>query len=258
MLLAVDIGNSNIVIGAYDENRWYSHWRILTVPDKSAEQYVSELTDLFEHDGLDFEMFDYVIISSVVPRLTPLFKQIFTERNPDNVQVLDSTTETGIRLATDSPEEVGSDLIADAVAAYDMVGDTCIVVDFGTATTVMAVKKPGILAGGAICAGLEVTASALIGKAAMLADISLEPPEEIIGTTTEQAMQSGLFMGHLCMVEGLVDRMKKELGPVHVIATGGLAEKMAPHTTVFDVVEPYLTLEGLRIVAEHTTTGDQK
>ena len=255
MLLAVDIGNSNIVIGVYGENRWKSHWRILTVPDKSAEQYISELTDLFEHEGLDFGMFAPVIISSVVPRLTPLFKQIFTERNPDNVFILDGTKDTGIRLATDSPEEVGSDLIADAVAAYDMIGDTCLVVDFGTATTIMAVKKPGVLAGGAICAGMEVTASALIGKAAMLADISLEPPGEIIGTTTEKAMQSGLFMGHLYMVEGLVDRMKKELGPVRVVATGGLAEKMAPHTTVFDVVEPYLTLEGLRIVAEHQRSG---
>jgi len=257
MLLAVDIGNSNIVLGIYGENRWKSHWRIMTVPDKSAEQYVSELTDLFEHEGVDFEMIDRVIISSVVPRLTPLFNQIFTERNPGCVTILDSTTDTGIRLATDNPEAVGSDLIADAVAAYDMVGDTCIVVDFGTATTIMAVKKPGILAGGAICAGLEVTTSALIGKAAMLADISLEPPEKIIGTTTETAMQSGLFMGHLCMVEGLIERMKQELGPVRVVATGGLAEKMAPHSTVFDRVEPYLTLNGLRIVAEHTQTGDR-
>jgi type III pantothenate kinase len=186
-----------------------------------------------------------------VPQLTQTISEVFENRSHVEALVLNGNVNTGLKINTKSPESVGADLIADAVGAYNLVHDNCIVVDFGTATTVFAVQNPGELIGGAICAGLKVTIDALVGKAAQLSQIPLEPPPNVIGKNTIEAMQSGLVLGHICMIEGLIDRMKKQMGgSAKVIATGGLSEKVGAHTDYFDVIDPMLTLDGLRVISK--------
>lgn len=252
MLLALDIGNTNIVIGVSKEGEWIYQWRIQTDDSKTADEYGVLFQSLFAEVNLSYKKFDRIIIGSVVPQLTEVISQVFEERTHIKALVLNGTLDTGIKITTTSPKTIGADLIAGVVGAYEMFEDDCIVVDFGTATTLMAVKKPGELAGGAICAGLKVTIDALVGKAAQLSQIPLEPPSNVIGRNTQASMQSGLVLGHLCMVEGLIDRMKEELGSptAKVVATGGLSEKIGPHTDYFDVIDPMLTLDGLRIIME--------
>jgi len=251
MLLALDIGNSNIVIGASDNGNWKHQWRIQTDPNKTADEYGVLFGNLFSEEMLNYENFSRIIISSVVPQLTQKISQVFEKRSHTEALVLNGEVETGIKVKRGSPESVGADLIADAVGAYEVFKDNCIVVDFGTATTVMAVRNPGELVGGAICAGVKVTIDALVGKAAQLSQIPLEPPQQVIGGNTMESMQSGLVLGHLCMIEGLIDRMRKEIGgQVKVIATGGLSEKMGTHTDYFDVIDPMLTLNGLRLIMD--------
>jgi type III pantothenate kinase len=252
MLLALDIGNSHIVIGASRDGKWEHQWRIQTDADRTADEYAVLFGNLFWDAGLNYEQFNQIIIGSVVPQLTQAISDVFQKRADTEALILNGKVETGIKVNTASPQSVGADLIADAVGAYEVFKDTCIVVDFGTATTLMAVKNPGELIGGAICAGVKVTIDALVGKAAQLSQIPLEPPPRVIGGNTIEAMQSGLVLGHLCMIEGLIDRMKKQLGAnqVKVIATGGLSEKVGTHTDYFDVIDPMLTLDGLRLIME--------
>lgn len=252
MLLALDIGNSNIVIGSSGDEVWEHQWRIQTDADKTADEYAVLFSNLFEEARLGYEEFDRIIICSVVPQLTQTISEVFKKRSAAKPLILNGKVETGIKVNTQSPQTVGADLIADAVGAYDVFKDNCIVVDFGTATTVFAVKKPGELIGGAICAGLKVTIDALVEKAAQLSQIPLEPPPNVVGKNTVEAMQSGLVLGHICMIEGLIDRMKKQLGTnlVNVVATGGLSEKVGAHTDYFDVIDPMLTLNGLRLIME--------
>lgn len=256
MLLALDIGNSNIVIGASQDGKWLRQWRIQTDDDKTTDEYAVLFSNLFQEADLSYNQFDQVIICSVVPQLTQAIDEVFKKRSNTKPLILNGNVETGIKVNTSSPETVGADLIADAVGAYNVFNDDCIVVDFGTATTLMAVQNPGEMIGGAICAGVKVTIDALVGKAAQLAQIPLEPPRSVIGANTMEAMQSGLVLGHLCMVEGLINRMKKKLGSesVKVIATGGLSEKVGAHTDYFDVIDPMLTLDGLRLIIERQQT----
>lgn len=252
MLLALDIGNSNIVIGVSADAEWTHQWRIQTDDNKTVDEYAVLFQNLFTEVGLSYKQFDEIIICSVVPQLTQIISQIFEERSPAETVILNGQVDTGIAIKTTSPESVGADLIAGAAGAYAMFENDSIIVDFGTATTLMAVQKPGELVGGAICAGLKVTIDALVGKAAQLSQIPLEPPPNVIGTNTQESMQSGLVLGHLCMVEGLIDRMKKQLGSttVKVVATGGLSQKVGPYTDYFDIVDPMLTLDGLRVIMD--------
>lgn len=248
MLLALDIGNSNIVIGTSESKKWKQQWRLQTDTNKTADEYAMLFKNLFDEADLSYAQFSRIIICSVVPQLTQTISQVFEKRSHINPLILNGSVPTGIKVKTDSPETVGADLIADAAGAYDKFEENCIVVDFGTATTLLAVQEPGEMIGVSICAGLKVTVDALVGKAAQLSQIPLEPPPQVIGTDTVKAMQSGLVLGHLCMVEGLIDRMKEQMGPVKVIATGGLAEKIGPHTDYFDAIDPMLTLDGLRVI----------
>lgn len=252
MLLALDIGNSNIVIGASKNGEWVHRWRIQTDADKTADEYSVLFQNLFSDSGLGYQQLARVIVCSVVPQLTQTISEVFSRHSHLEVTIVNGTTDTGITVKRINRQSVGADLIAGAAGAYEMFGDDCIVVDFGTATTVMAVQKPGELMGGAICAGLKVTIDALVGKAAQLAQIPMEPPPEVIGTNTRESMQSGLVLGHLCMIEGLIDRMKKQLGSdtVRVIATGGFSERIGGFTDYFDVIDPMLTLDGLRVIAD--------
>ncbi|HKK45051.1 MAG TPA: type III pantothenate kinase [Balneolaceae bacterium] len=250
MLLALDIGNSNIVIGASRDGEWHHQWRIQTDADETSDQYAMLFKNLFEEADLSYKEFNQIIVCSVVPQLTQTICEVFEKRSHTEPLVLNGKVKTGIEVKTASPQTVGADLIADSVGAYEVFQDNCIVVDFGTATTVMAVQNPGEMIGGAICAGLKVTIDALVGKAAQLSQIPLEPPTNVIGSNTMEAMKSGLVLGHLCMVEGLIDRMRNEMGSAKVIATGGLSERVGSYTDYFDVVDPMLTLDGLRLIME--------
>lgn len=252
MLLALDIGNSNIVIGASKNGEWFHQWRIQTDADKTADEYSVLFQNLLTDGDLSYQQFTRVIVCSVVPQLTQTISEVFGRQLHMEVLILDEATDTGITVKRINRKSVGADLIAGAAGAYEMFGDDCIVVDFGTATTVMAVQNPGVLIGGAICAGLKVTIDALVGKAAQLSQIPLEPPPEVIGTNTRESMQSGLVLGHLYMIEGLIDRMKRQLGSdtINVIATGGFSEKIGGYTDYFDVIDPMLTLDGLRLIAD--------
>lgn len=250
MFLAVDLGNSNIVLGVYHDKEWLKVWRTETVSGKSSGEYAVLGHTFFKQSGIEPKEITQGMIASVVPSLTGPMSKALADITGISPRELTHNTETGIVLETERPEEVGPDLIAGAVGAYERVRDTCIVVDFGTATTLMAIKNPGVLTGGAICAGLRITADALINSAELLDDIPLKPPSNVLAKETVGALQSGLVLGHVAMVEGLISRIKEELGPAKVVATGGLVETLAPHTDCFDIVDPLLTLEGLRIIGK--------
>lgn len=250
MLLAIDIGNSNIVIGVYDGQSWPHHWRVQTVRQRMPDEYAVLLRDFLGEAGLTLRHIDQTVLSSVVPQLTRGMADMLSAQTGHAPVLVSATLDTGIQIVTDQPERVGSDLIANAVAGYARARGNCIVIDFGTATTLTAVAEPGEMRGVAIAAGLTTTADALVGRTAQLPQIELVPPPSAIGRNTIHAMQAGLVLGHIAMIEGLVARIKRELGGAHVIATGGLSTMLQPHTDCFDEVDPWLTLEGLRLIAD--------
>ncbi len=249
-LLAIDIGNTNIVFGVHDGTRWAHLWRVQTVRERMPDEYAVMFRNFLREARLDLDLFEQTVLSSVVPQLTSGIAGMVAQRTGYDPVIVSARINTGIAIKTDYPDRVGSDLIADAVAAYDRFHANCIVVDFGTATTFTVVTEPGEMIGAVIAAGLNTTADALVGRAAQLQHIELIPPPSVIGKNTVHAMQAGLVLGHLAMVEGIVARIKNEIGSARVIATGGLSAVLGPHTTCFDVVDPWLTLEGLRLIAE--------
>ena len=248
MFLAVDAGNSNIVLGIYESGEWMQVWRIETEKDKGKDDYRSTFFSLFEQAGIAPENISRAMIASVVPHLTVHLQDSLEALTGIKPQVLGHDTDSGLSLESDNPKEIGPDLIAGAAGAYHAIQDTCIVVDFGTATTLVAVEKPGRLTGGIICAGLKITIEALIDRTALLGDIPLQIPRKVLARDTVGAMQSGLIMGHACMVEGLINKAKQEIGEARVVATGGLAETLAPYIESVDTVEPLLTLDGMRLI----------
>ncbi|MDX1586856.1 MAG: type III pantothenate kinase [Balneolaceae bacterium] len=256
MFLAVDAGNSNIVLGLYDSGKWTHVWRIETAKEKVSDDYRSIFLSHFQQANIPLEKIRHVMIACVVPHLTIHLQNSLKELTGVMPHVLGPESDTGISLEADNPKEIGPDLIAGAAGAYHSIQDSCIVVDFGTATTLVAVESPGRLTGGVICAGLKITIDALIGRTALLGDIPLEIPAKILAKDTVGAMQSGLIRGHACMVEGLISKVKEEIGEAHVIATGGLAETLAPYIESFDRVEPLLTLDGMRYVYERMSSRE--
>ena len=256
MLLAVDIGNTNIVIGIYADNTWKHHWRIRTVQQKMPDEYRVLFRHFMHEAGLELDSPDQVVISSVVPPLTGGISRMLGEQTNNDPVIINHTINTGLSFAVDNPAEVGPDLIADAVAAYSQFNDACIIVDFGTATTLTAVSgKPEFL-GVAIAPGMRLSAAALSGNTAQLPNIDISPPANCIGRNTPESIQSGIVLGNLSLVEGMIDRMRKEMGSeAKAIATGGLAPLMAPLTDYFSAIDPWLTLEGIRLIALKNPTG---
>lgn len=252
MLLAIDIGNTNIVLGVYHQGQWTHHWRVHTDHDYMADEYAVLFFHLFHEVGLSFEDFEKVVLSSVVPPLNHIFFSLLEKRCHCPILVVSHELDTGLSIKVDPPDTLGGDLIANSVAAYNWYQDNCLAVDFGTATTIMAIQKPGYLLGGSVSAGLTTTANALATGASKLTQVAMDPPQHVIGNGTTQAMQSGLIQGHICMVEGLISRMKQELGDpdTKVVATGGLSQQIVDMTDCFDRVAPWLTLDGLRLIAQ--------
>ena len=251
MLLCIDIGNTNITFGLYEGKRLGPCWRIRTIHDKMPDEYGILLDQLFRYRGHRPEKVTGIAIASVVPPLTPTFVQVCREYLGHEPLVVDAGVRTGVRIRYDNPREVGADRVVDAAAVRALYGVPACVVDFGTATTFDAVSAEGDYLGGAIAPGIGIAAQALFERTAKLPRVELTRPPSAIGRNTVHSMQSGLLFGYVGLVEGMVARFKAELGPeTRVVATGGLAEIIARETDVIDVVDPWLTLHGLRIIYE--------
>jgi type III pantothenate kinase len=263
MLLAIDVGNTNIAFGVYSQGRWTNHWRVRTVHDRMPDEHAVLFRSLFRDDGLRMEDVERAVLSSVVPALTTTLSEMLKQQTQGDLLVIGPGVRTGLRIRTDNPAEVGGDLVANAVAAHALYGGhgtsggqgtsggNCIVVDFGTALTFTAVDKSGDLLGVAIAPGLRSAASALASNTAQLPHVQLVPPAAAIGRNTVHSIQSGVVFGYIGLVEALIRRMRAELGgQAYAIATGGLAQVFAPLTDQFTAIEPWLTLDGLRIIAD--------
>lgn len=249
MLLCIDIGNTNIVLGLYDGESLAHHWRIATGRERMADEYGPLLLVQLQHVGRQPADVHDAALASVVPPLTGVFVELCRRYIGVDPLVVDAGVRTGVRLRVDNPREVGADRVLDAAAAFRKYGGPACVVDFGTATTFDAISAEGDYLGGAIAPGIGVAAWALAERTAKLPRVEIAPPPQVIGRNTVHSMQSGLFLGYIGLVEGMVARFRRELGDdMRVIATGGLAELIAQETDIFQVVDPWLTLEGLRLI----------
>jgi type III pantothenate kinase len=248
-LFCLDIGNTNIVMGLYQEETLVAHWRVATDHNRMADEYAMLILDLFERAGHDPATVGGIVLTSVVPPLTATFEKLCHRYFASQPLVVDDSVRTGVQVLLDNPSEVGGDRVVNAVAAYHRYGGPACVVDLGTATTFDAISAEGHYLGGAIAPGIGIAAEALFRHTARLPRIELSRPPAAIGKNTVHAMQSGLLFGYVGLVEGLVARLRQELGPgTKVIATGGLASLIAAETPVIDAVDPWLTLEGLRLI----------
>ncbi len=252
MLFTIDIGNTNITFGVYDKtNTLQYHWRIKTDRGRLSDEYGIIMLGLMRHEGLDFSHIRGVCMASVVPPLTQVFVKMVKKYVKQTPLLIEAGMKTGVKVLYDSPRDVGADRIADAAATYQLYGGPACVVDFGTATTFDGISATGDYLGGAIAPGIGIAAEALFSQTSKLPRVDLVRPPRAIGTNTVYAMQSGLIFGYVGMVEGMVARYKAELGPdMRVIGTGGLARTIAKETDVIEVVNPWLTLEGLRLIWE--------
>jgi len=249
MLLTIDIGNTNLTIGLFEGEDLRHHWRLATDHHRMPDEYGLQLLGLLSHAKQSISSLTGVSLASVVPPLTGHVLQACREYLKQEALVVEASLKTGIRILYDDPKAVGADRVCDAVAVHVMHGGPACIIDFGTATTFNALTKEGDYLGGAITAGVNLAAEALFTKAAKLQEIELQRPPNVIGRNTVHAMQSGLLFGYVAMVEGMVNRFRHELGEgMKVIATGGLAEIVAQETEVIDVLAPWLTLDGLRLL----------
>ena len=249
MLLAIDIGNTNVTIGVFAGDGLHATWRIATVHDRMPDEYGILLVQLIEHRSMRPSDISGVAIASVVPTLTSVFRQVSRDYLDLDPLIVDAGVRTGVRIRYENPKEVGADRVVDCAAVQAKYGGPACVVDFGTATTFDAISLEGDYLGGAIAPGIGIAAEALFARASKLYRVEIAAPPRAIGTNTGLAMQSGIFFGYVALVEGLVARFRRELGDdMKVIATGGLADAVARETSVIQYVDPWLTLEGLRIV----------
>jgi type III pantothenate kinase len=252
LLLAINVGNTNIRFGVYNEKKMVAHWKLATNRGWTADEFGMYFVNFFNYERLNIDDVEAVIISSVVPPIMFSFEHAIQRYIKKDPIVIGPGIKTGINIKYENPRELGADRIVNAVAAYEIYGGPAIVVDFGTATTFNAVSSKGEFLGGAICPGILISAEALYQRTAKLPRIDLAKHEAVIGRNTAVSMQSGIFHGYVGQVNHLVRKIKQEMKEenIKVIATGGLAKFIAPETDSIDEVNGRLVLEGLRIIYE--------
>ena len=249
MLLAVDIGNTNIALGVFEGEQLRATWRMATNVNQMADEYAALLINLLRHQGLETSDIKDIALCSGVPPLTTTFIELSERYIHAEPLVVGSGIKTGVRIRMDNPREVGADRIVDAAAAHHLYRSPVIIVDFGTSTTFDTVSGEGDYLGGAVAPGIAIAAEALYARATALPRVELVHPKQAIGTNTITAMQSGIVFGYVGLIEGIVARIQKELGEkALVVATGGYAKLIANETKVIDKVNPDLTLIGLRLI----------
>ena len=254
-LLVIDIGNTNVSLGIYDyedgESRLSQHWRLSTKREETSDELVISLSALFSGEGRKTTEITDVILSSVVPPVVPVWERVSTKLFKRSPQIVGPGMRTGMPVRYENPHEVGADRIVNAVAAFEIYGGPVIAVDFGTATTFDCISERGEYLGGVICPGIHISMEALFERASKLHRVEIAKPKSVIGRTTTGALQSGLLYGNAGMVDSMVERIRKELGSnAKVIATGGLARRIASESEAIQEVAPFLTLDGLRILFE--------
>ena len=252
LMLAIDIGNSHTVAGLYADGSLEDHWRLATEPHTTADQLAAAFSSLLSLRGFSLDEIGEMIVSSVVPSLVSAYEQLARLYLGSEALVVGPGTKTGLPVLINNPHEVGADRVVNAVAAVDILGGPCVVVDFGTATTFCAISAAGEYLGGAIAPGVEVSLEALTARAARLARVDLFEPEAIIGKTTAGSLRSGVIFGFAGLVDGIVERIAGELGggEAATIATGGFAGLIVPHTQTLGLIDPLLTLKGLKLIYE--------
>ncbi len=251
MLLAVDIGNTSTTLGVFDGEELRATWHMATGVHRMSDEYAALLFNLLRQQGLETSDIKAVALCSVVPPLISTFEELFKRYFNIEPLVVGTGVKSGVSIRMDNPREVGADRIADAAAAHHLYGGPVIVIDLGTATTFGIISKEGDYIGGIIATGIATAAEALFTRTAQLPRVELAPPKHVIGTNTVAAIQSGIIYGYASLVEGMLSRIQKELGvKAKVIATGGYAGLIAKETRVIDVVNPDLTLIGLRLIYE--------
>lgn len=251
MLLTIDIGNTNLTLGLYTGKQLGARWRLATDHERMPDEYGLQMLGLLEHGSCSPQDLEGICMASVVPPITGRIVQACQQYLHHAPLVIDAAVKTGIQIRIDDPRTVGADRIVDAVAVRQLYGGPACIVDFGTATTFDALAANGDYLGGAIAPGIGISADALFQRTSKLPRVELTAPPSAIGTNTIHAMQSGLLFGYVGMVEGMVARFRQELGvEMKVIATGGLAEVVAAQTDVLQIIAPWLTLDGLRMLWE--------
>lgn len=249
MLLVVDIGNTNIVLGVFNKSQLVADWRLSTTCHRTADEYGVLLHHLFESSSLSFSQLDAVVLSSVVPPLNSALEQACQKYFELKPVIVGPGIKTGMPIKYENPREVGADRIVNAVAAFEAYGGPLVIVDFGTATTFCAISDRGEYLGGAIAPGMGISTEALFAKASKLPRVEVAKPPAVIGKTTVSSMQSGIFYGFVGQVDEVARRMKAEMkGDPMVVATGGLADLIFTESSVIDRVDHLLTLNGLRII----------
>lgn len=263
MLLTIDVGNTQTVLGLYDpeaENGegaaagLVDHWRLSTDADRTSDEHSVMIRALLEIAGVDFEEdLDGAAICSGVPRVLSNLRDMMHRYLPFEPVVIEPGVKTGMPILYDNPKEVGADRIANAIAAHDLFGGPTVVVDFGTGNNFDVISENGEFIGGAIAPGVEISLDALFGRAAALRAVELVEPRSVIGKSTVESIQSGSVYGFASMIDGMVRRFAAEIGEINVVATGGLAHVIAPACETIDRLEPFLTLHGLRIVHQRNS-----
>tara|TARA_B100001123_G_scaffold393271_1_gene473141 strand:+ start:1721 stop:2485 length:765 start_codon:yes stop_codon:yes gene_type:complete len=251
MLLVIDVGNSNNVIGLFSGEKLLTHWRIRTERNRTLDEYWVLIKEFILLNNVETEIIDDIVIACVVPPLVPILQGMARKYFSCEPLIVGPGIKTGISILYKNPSEVGADRIVNSVAAYEKYGGPLIIVDFGTATTFDVVSEKGEYLGGAIFPGVQISLEALFKNTAKLPRIDMTFPEKVIGKSTVDSLRSGAVYGFSGMVEALVKEIKNELGKnANVIATGGIIDWITDKTKVFDVVDPFLTLYGLRIIYE--------